>query len=97
MRSDIIRVNESNRQAGHTGSDLAFVLQREKCEKTEPGQYIIIGHYRENDLSKKTNVLSSKSGWIRKERLTAQYRVGVFIGRRPPQRIGNQARDYRRT
>ena len=25
-----------------------------------------------------------------KERLTGQYRVGVFIGRRPPQRIGNQ-------
>ena len=28
---------------------------------------------------KKVSALSNNSGWIGKERLTAQYRVGVFI------------------
>lgn len=54
-----------------------MVLQREKDIKSKRAQHEVLGHYRENDSSKKVSAVNSKSEWIRKERLTGQYRIRV--------------------
>lgn len=58
-------------------SDLAIGFQREKYLKSNSAQSVAFGHYRENNNEQIASTLISKSGWIGKERLTAQYKVGV--------------------
>ena len=54
-------------------------LQREKCENSNSAQYEVKGHYRENNNEQIASALNSKSGWIGKERMTAQYRMRVHV------------------